>query len=60
MPKRENLFGRDFYVPRKAYELKDWIKNYCERNDKNLPNGFSKMKKKQLYAIYFNIMGNSQ
>ena len=55
--RKKRIPGRDFYVPRYAYELKDWIKEYCERNNKDLPKKFSSMKKNQLYAIYFRLMG---
>lgn len=49
--------GKDFYVPGRSYELKKLIKDYCEENGKELPKNFDKMKKKQLYAIYFAISG---
>ena len=47
--------GRDFYMPKHQYELKEWIGNYCKRNKKPIPKDFQKMKKKQLYAIYLDI-----
>ena len=52
----EKIPGQDFWVPKYEYQLRNWIKDYCEGQDKALPKGFSKMRKKQLYAIYFSIM----
>lgn len=57
-PKKEFVFvipGLDYYIPRSKWELIKWIEEYCEATGKQLPKRFSKMKKKQLYAIYFNI-----
>ena len=56
--KKKRIPGRDFHIPKYAYELKDWITNYCEKSDKPFPKNFSKMRKKQLYAVYFSIMAN--
>ena len=56
--KRKRIPGRDFYVPKYAYELKDWISDYCGKNNRPFPKNFSKMRKKQLYAIYFSIMAD--
>ncbi len=44
----------DFYVPKTAEELRGWLtKRYPEDKAK-----YRKMKKKQLYAIYYNIRRN--
>jgi len=47
---------KEIYIPRFSYELKEFIKKYCKTKHKVLPNNFYHMKKKQLYAIYFNLM----
>jgi predicted nucleic acid binding AN1-type Zn finger protein len=49
--------GGNLYIPIFTYELKDFIKDYCEKNNKELPKNFPHMKKNQLYAIYFNLRG---
>jgi len=52
---RRYIPGRDFYIPKHAYELREWVRDYCRITKKELPKGLSKMRKKQLYAIYFGI-----
>ena len=52
---RRYIPGRDFCIPRFAYELRKWFIDYCRITKKELPKGLSKMRKKQLYAIYLNI-----
>lgn len=55
----ELIPGKDFYIPQTRAFLKNWLRDYCEKTEKKLPKKFSKMKKDQLYAIYFNIMGKA-
>jgi len=54
--KRKRVPGTAFYIPKHAYEVRDWIREYCEKNNKPLPKRFSKMRSEQLYAIYFKLM----
>ncbi len=47
---------RNYYVPGSARELRDRLRKYWTDKKIQLPKGFSHMPKKQLYAIYHNIM----
>ena len=42
------------YIPKTKQELLNWVKMYCFRNGKPTA-GLNKMRKSQLYAIFFNI-----
>jgi len=44
------------YVPDTVASLRVNIRGLCEKRNLSLPNEFGKMKKSQLYAIYFSMI----
>ena len=47
---------KTYWVPQYRWQLQEWIEQWFQRVGNPLPKGLRKKRKRQLYAIYFQIM----
>ena len=47
---------KTYWVPQYRWQLQEWIEQWFQRVGSPLPKGLRKKRKRQLYAIYFQIM----